>query len=53
MKDEETKMARFIKKLVNAHVFYRRSNTPLSSEIETDIDEYEWKGWDAWVDIKK
>lgn len=48
-------MARFIKNLVNAHIFHRRSvlsETP-ESEIDIDMDEYEWKGWDAWVDIKK
>jgi|TARA_R110002167_G_scaffold108340_2_gene276643 hypothetical protein len=53
MKGEESKMARFIKKLVNVHVFHCRSGTSKALETETDMDEYEWKGWDAWVDIKK
>jgi len=47
-------MARLIRKLVNAHFFNRHSNeNPAESVVVFDMDAYEWKGWDAWVEVKE
>lgn len=46
-------MSRLIKKLMNVQVFNRHSSSLADIETGNDLDMDEWKGWDAWVDIKK
>lgn len=46
-------MSRLIKKLMNVQVFNRRSESLEDIETVSNSDMDEWKGWDAWVDIKK
>ncbi|MGO2514072.1 hypothetical protein [Marinomonas polaris] len=46
-------MSRLIKKLINVQVFNRRAEPLEDIETVSNSDMDEWKGWDAWVDIKK
>ncbi|MGO2354380.1 MAG: hypothetical protein ACTH58_06560 [Marinomonas foliarum] len=46
-------MSRLIKKLMNVHVFSRRTKEPVDIETGSHSDMDDWKGWDAWVDVKK
>jgi hypothetical protein len=46
-------MSRLIKKFMNAQVFKRHPDIHTSMEVNSDFDMDEWKGWDAWVDVKK
>lgn len=47
-------MARLIKKLVNIRLFNRHSDEYQEESIVVfDMDEDEWKGWDAWVEVKE
>ncbi|RBP82597.1 hypothetical protein [Marinomonas rhizomae] len=46
-------MTRLIKKLMKAQVFNRESSHFVEIETGSHEDMDEWKGWDAWVDIKK
>ena len=46
-------MARFIKKLMNVQVFNRHAEVLANIETGSNSDMDEWKGWDAWVDVKK
>jgi hypothetical protein len=53
MKDKETKMSRLIKKLMNVQMFNKQAAPVAEVETGSNSDMDEWKGWDAWVDIKK
>ena len=48
-------MSRLIKKLMQTPIFRKSAETSENTEIEgsVNVDMDEWKGWDAWVDIKK
>lgn len=53
MKDEEAEMSHLIKKLMNVSVFSRRAKEPVDIDTEGYSDMDDWKGWDAWVDVKQ
>ena len=46
-------MARFIRKLMNVQVFNRHTEVLVDIETGSNSDMDEWKGWDAWVDVKE
>jgi hypothetical protein len=52
-KIRKTKMSRLIKKLMNVQMFNKQSAPVAEVETGSNSDMDEWKGWDAWVDIKK
>lgn len=39
-----------------SYLMNKFSNSPLVKRLVVSVaesDEYEWKGWDAWVDVQK
>ena len=46
-------MSRLIKKLMNVQIFNKQVDPTSGIETGSNSDMDEWKGWDAWVDIKK
>ncbi|MBU2022149.1 MAG: hypothetical protein KKA29_07520 [Gammaproteobacteria bacterium] len=46
-------MSRFIKKLLNIQLFNRHAEVLADIEAGSNLDMDEWRGWDAWVDVKK
>lgn len=46
-------MSRLIKKLMNVPIFNRHAEELVDVEAGSNSDMDEWKGWDAWVDVKK
>ena len=46
-------MAHLIKKIMKVQVFNRHAEALADIEAGSDSDMDEWKGWDAWVDVKK